>query len=123
MTTQEYEVRAWLGPISAETDDETVQAIMAAWDRINEVYGTDPESDDVEGAHEASTRAAMWILGDTSIRKQLREWQKARRVEQLALDQLKGAMIAADLHGEPIARIAAEVGITRPTVYSWLGKA
>jgi AcrR family transcriptional regulator len=32
-------------------------------------------------------------------------------------------MIAADLHGEPIARIAAEVGITRPTVYSWLGKA
>ena len=31
--------------------------------------------------------------------------------------------IAADLHGEPIARIAAEVGITRPTVYSWLGKA
>jgi DNA-directed RNA polymerase specialized sigma24 family protein len=86
-------------------------------------FATDPENDDVEGAHEASTQAAMWILGDTSIRKQLREWQKARRAEQIALDQLKGAMIAADLHGEPIARIAAEVGITRPTVYSWLGKA
>ena len=118
MNTQEYEVRAWLGPVSDETDDETVAAIIEAWDRITELYG-----DDETGAQEARTHAGMWILGDTSIRRQLREWEKAQQAAQVALDQLKGTMVAADLHGEPIARIAAEVGITRPTVYSWLGKA
>ena len=117
MTTQEYEVRAWLGPVSDETDDETVAAIIEAWDRISELYG-----DDEEGAQEARTQAGMWILGDTSIRKQFREWQKAQQAAALTLDRLKGAMVAADLHGEPIARIAAEVGVTRSTVYKWLGK-
>lgn len=117
METIEADVRSWLGPISAETDDETVWAIKLAWDRIGELYG-----DDETGAQEAKTQAGMWILGDTSIRRRLREWEKARQAAQAALDQLKGTMIAADLHGEPIARIAAEVGVTRQTVYKWLGK-
>lgn len=116
-SVQDYEVRAWLGHVSDETDDQTVSAIMEAWDRISELYG-----EDEQGADDARAQAAMWILGDTSIRKQLREWQKAQQAAARALDQLKGAMIAAEMHGEPIARIAAEVGVTRSTVYSWLGK-
>ena len=118
MATQEYEVRAWLGPISAETDDETVAAIIEAWDRITELYG-----EDEEGAQEARETAGAWVLGDATVRRQVKDWQKAQVEAARAFDQLKGVMVAADLHGEPIARIAAEVGITRTTVYSWLGKA
>lgn len=117
MNTQEYEVRAWLGPVSDETDDETVAAIIGAWDRITELYG-----EDEEGAQEARETAGAWVLGDATVRRQVKDWQKAQVEAARAFDQLKGVMVAADLHGEPIARIADEVGVTRSTMYKWLGK-
>ena len=36
--TPEEEVRAWLGPFGTEASEEAVAAIVAAWERIEEVY-------------------------------------------------------------------------------------
>ena len=36
--TAEEVVRAWLGPVGSQTCEQDVQAIVAAWERIDQVY-------------------------------------------------------------------------------------
>lgn len=108
--TAEEVVRAWLGPVGSQTCEQDVQAIVAAWERIDQVYArTDgdrqadvdveepvpagAEADDgphyfpvfrsVPGAGEAMDGAGMWILGDITVEEALRDWQEAcRRLAQ-----------------------------------------
>lgn len=108
--TAEEVVRAWLGPVGLQTCEQDVQAIVAAWERIDQVYArTDgdrqadvdveepvpagAEADDgphyfpvfrsVPGAGEAMDGAGMWILGDITVEEALRDWQEAcRRLAQ-----------------------------------------
>jgi len=108
--TAEEVVRAWLGPVGSQTCERDVQAIVAAWERIDQVYArTDgdrqadvdveepvpagAEADDgphyfpvfrsVPGAGEAMDGAGMWILGDITVEEALRDWQEAcRRLAQ-----------------------------------------
>ena len=107
--TAEEVVRAWLGPVGSQTCEQDVQAIVAAWERIDQVYARtdgDRQADvDVEepvpagaeadgphyfpvfrsvpGAGEAMDGAGMWVLGDITVEEALRDWQEAcRRLAQ-----------------------------------------
>ena len=103
--TAEEVVRAWLGPVGSQTCEQDVQAIVAAWERIDQVYARtdgDRQADvDVEepvpagaeadgphyfpvfrsvpGAGEAMDGAGMWILGYNTGVAAVRDCQDAGR--------------------------------------------
>lgn len=146
--TAEEVVRAWLGPVGSQTCEQDVQAIVAAWERIDQVYARtdgDRQADvDVEepvpagaeadgphyfpvfrsvpGAGEAMDGAGMWILGDITVEEALRDWQEARRRAVQAEDQVRGVMIAAQMNGEGVAQTAQQAGLDRATLDRWIGR-
>ena len=124
--TPEEEVRAWLGPFGAEASEEAVAAIVAAWERIEEVYpdfvGEDGVVEPTPGRETAGSGAAQWVLGDVSVSEAIAAYQTAIREAEEAKDCMVGVLIAAEQSGEPIARLADKAGVTRQTVYRWIGR-
>lgn len=124
--TPEKEVRAWLGPLGAEASEETVAAIVAAWERIKEVYpdleGEDGVVEPTPGRQTAGSGAAQWVLGDVSVSEAIAAYQAALRKAEEAKDCMVGTLIAAEQSGEPIVRLADKAGVTRQTIYRWIGR-
>ena len=124
--TPEKEVRAWLGPLGAEASEEAVEAIVAAWERIEEVYpdlvGEDGVVEPTPGRQTAGSGAAQWVLGDVSVSEAIAAYQAALRKAEEAKDCMVGVLIAAEQTGEPIVRLADKAGVTRQTIYRWIGR-
>ena len=124
--TPEEEVRAWLGPFGAEVSEEAVAAIVAAWERIKEVYpdleGEDGVVEPTPGRQTAGSGAAQWVLGDVSVSEAIAAYQAALRKAEEAKDCMVGTLIAAEQTGEPIVRLADKAGVTRQTIYRWIGR-
>ncbi len=124
--TPEKEVRAWLGPLGAEASEEAVAAIVAAWERIEEVYpdlvGEDGVVEPTPGRQTAGSGAAQWVLGDVSVSEAIAAYQAALRKAEEAKDCMVGVLIAAEQTGEPIVRLADKAGVTRQTIYRWIGR-
>lgn len=122
-TTRE-DVRAWAGPAADEVTDEAADQIASLWDEIHAIYFPDTTGDDGEGdepgAREASTGAAMLVLGDTTVAQAAREWQEAQQAALAAQDRLTGVIIAALDDGATQLGVSAQVGIARTTLARWL---
>ena len=112
------DVESWLGDAAGEIDTDTKGEIAVAWDRVREAASAEFGGEAEQVATEALTVAAMYLLGDTTVRKQERAYARACRAAEQAKMELRGAMIAADVRGEPMSRIAAEAGVTRATAYA-----
>ena len=114
------DVESWLGDAAGEIDTDTKGEIAVAWDRVREAASAEFGGEAEQVATEALTVAAMYLLGDTTVRKQERAYARACRAAEQAKMELRGAMIAADVRGEQMSRIAAEAGVTRATAYAWV---
>ena len=114
------DVESWLGDFAGETDEHTRGEIAVAWDRVREAAEKDFGGEAEQVADETLSAAAMYLVGDTTVRKQERAYARACRAAEKAKLELRGAMIAADVRGEPMSRIAAEAGVTRATAYAWV---
>ena len=115
-----HDVETWLGDFAGETDEHTKGEIAVAWDRVREAAEKEFGGEAEQVAADALTAATMYLLGDTTVRKQERAYARACRAAEQAKMELRGAMIAADVRGEPMSRIAAEAGVTRATAYAWV---
>ena len=116
------DIESWLGDFAGETSEDTKHEIARAWDQIRETHLPEAREETDQITEEMRDAAGMYLLGDTTIMKKRRDYQRAQRAAALELDELKGVMIAADAHGESIAHIAREAGVTRATAYKWLGR-
>jgi len=54
------------------------------------------------------------------VRETAERFHRAEQDLAAARDELRGAMAAARDEGLPIARLAREAGISRPTAHDWL---
>jgi hypothetical protein len=54
------------------------------------------------------------------VRETAERFHRAERDLAAARDELRAAMAAARAEGVPIARLAREAGISRPTAHEWL---
>lgn len=114
------DVESWLGDAAGEIDTDTKGEIAVAWDRVREAASAEFGGEAEQVADETLSAAAMYLVGDTTVRKQERAYARACRAAEKAKLELRGAMIAADVRGEPMSRIAAEAGVTRATAYAWV---
>ena len=93
---------------------------QAGADLIGEVYASRypdaPEDLDAMAADQY-VGAAMYALGDTTLKEAGDALQKARRAYMEASDQLAGAMCVARRQGMSISEIAAAANIRRSIVY------
>ena len=111
---QDHEITAWLG--GTDATDEQRTAIRDAWETIAGLI--DPDL----WQQEASTAAAAYILGDTTIRERGDALMAARARAEEAAAELRGVVIAAVQAGQSEASLAAETGLSRTTVRDWIGK-
>jgi AcrR family transcriptional regulator len=65
-----------------------------------------------------SLKRVASLLG--AVREQAERFHRREDELEAAREHLIAAMIAAHEEGIPVARIAREAGISRPTVYEWL---
>ena len=93
---------------------------QAGADLINEVYASRypdaPEDLDAMAADQY-VGAAMYALGDTTLKEAGEALQEARRAYMAASDHLAGAMCAAREQGMTVSQVADAAGVTRSIVY------
>jgi hypothetical protein len=65
-----------------------------------------------------SVRRVASLLG--KVREQAARFHRREQELEKAKEDLTAAMRAAHAEGIPIARIAREAGVTRPTAYDWI---
>ena len=93
---------------------------QAGADLIGEVYASRyPDSpDDLKAmAADQYAGAAMYALGDTTLKEAGEALQKARRAYTEAADQLAGAMCVARGQGMSVSEIARAATVRRAIVY------
>ena len=106
--------------LAGEGTPDQQQAFQAGADLIGEVYASRyPDSpDDLEGmAADQYVGAAMYALGDTTLKEAGEALQKARRAYMEASDQLAGAMCVARGQGMSVSEIARAADVRRTVVY------
>lgn len=96
------------------------------WERIEEVYpdlvGEDGVVEPTPGRQTAGSGAAQWVLGDVSVSEAIAAYQAALRKAEEAKDCMVGTLIAAEQSGARIAVLADKAGVTRQTIYRWIGR-
>ena len=116
------DTRAYL---NGQGTPEQQRLFQRAAERIRDIYREQHPSEGEDAADMTSEQmvgAAMLALGDTDLRTLGAEAARAQRAALDARVRLAGAMVAADIHGLTITEIASLGGVTRPTVYKWLGR-
>lgn len=109
----------WLGPLSRETSEEQVDAIISAWNALPSRL-TD-ESEDPDGVREATNGAASYILeGADELDAAKRKWLDTLAAARAAEDYLVGVVVAALDAGQTKASVAEQLGISRPRLDRWL---
>lgn len=120
MSTQRYEIEAWLGDNHGLTDEQVDNLVTTA-DDIASRY---PDPDDADEREAALTVAYRLMAGDESVVDTLAaELAAARQVQVKALAGLRQA--ALDLIPEGCATekgFARRAGVDRMAVRGWLGK-
>lgn len=114
----EYDLQEYLGDVYDKTTPEQREAMLAASRRVDERF---PDPDAFEEREQAFGAAVAVILGDQALRDIGGEYVAARRAAHTAHARLTGALIAA-APGTPETRLAADAGVSRPTVRKALGK-
>ena len=106
--------------LAGEGTPDQQEAFQAGADLIDEVYASRypdaPEDLDAMAADQY-VGAAMYALGDTTLKEAGEALQKARRAYMEASDQLAGAMCAAREQGMTVSQVADAAGVTRTIVY------
>ena len=113
-------VRDWADPVRDQIDDDTADIIARLWDQVAAVYATDDP--DTLGSAEASTGAAMYVLGDTTVATAGKAWRSAQFQAATAQDQLIGVIIAALDAGATRQAICTQLGIARTTLNRWIAE-
>ena len=106
--------------LAGEGTPDQQQAFQAGVDLIDEVYASRyPDSpEDLEAmAADQYVGAAMYALGDTTLKEAGEALQKARRAYMEASDQLAGAMCVARSQGMSVSEIARAANVRRDIVY------
>ena len=116
MTSQPFDVDAWLGTSAGDVTDAQREQIAAAAAAIAERYPDDDLADDREDALNA---AAEVILGDDELEAIASRYLAQRRILNKRHAELTGALIAT---GGPETQLAQRAGVTRVTVRKALGK-
>lgn len=116
MTTQPFDVDAWLGTAAGDVTEAQREQIAAAAAAIAERY----PDDDLAGDREAALNAAAQvILGDDELEAIAGRYLAQRRILNECHAALTGALIATD---GPETQLAQRAGVTRVTVRKALGK-
>ena len=106
--------------LAGEGTPDQQQAFQAGADLIDEVYASrypdSPEDLDAMAADQY-VGAAMYALGDTTLKAAGEALQEARRAYMEASDHLAGAMCVARSQGLTVSEIAAAANIRRSIVY------
>ena len=106
--------------LAGEGTPDQQQAFQAGADLIDEVYASRypdaPEDLDAMAADQY-VGAAMYALGDTTLKEAGEALQEARRAYMEASDHLAGAMCAAREQGMTVSQVADAAGVTRSVVY------
>ena len=106
--------------LAGEGTPDQQQAFQAGADLIDEVYASRypdaPEDLDAMAADQY-VGAAMYALGDTTLKEAGEALQEARRAYMEASDHLAGAMCVARSQGLTVSEIAAAANIRRSIVY------
>ena len=106
--------------LAGEGTPDQQQAFQAGADLIDEVYASrypdSPEDLDAMAADQY-VGAAMYALGDTTLKEAGEALQEARRAYMEASDQLAGAMCVAREQGMTVSQVADAAGVTRSIVY------
>lgn len=121
MTTQRYEIEAWLGDARDEMTDEQIEAFCRIADEIGERY---PDPDDADEREAALITAHQILMGETDVVDELAgSLTRARTAEFRALAGLRQAatMLVPDGR-ETEAGFARHAGVDRMAVRGWLGK-
>jgi hypothetical protein len=119
MTTQRYEIEAWLGDTSDWTDEQ-IDLLVVESDAIAERY---PDEDDREEREAALSAAAQCLTGDLLLETAGEDLRRARADASRAMAAARQMARMAVLHGgTPQAVAAREAGIDRMTVRKDLGK-
>ena len=106
--------------LAGEGTPDQQEAFQAGADLIDEVYASRyPDSpEDLEAmAADQYVGAAMYALGDTTLKEAGEAMQEARRAYMAASDHLAGAMCAAREQGMTVSQVADAAGVTRSVVY------
>lgn len=125
MSTQEHEVRAWIGGTLDREDEDALTAAILAWEsRHGGEWADDPVTTDDEGAgrdwqavmldRDLGTEQALRVIGT--------EWTLARIAERDAAARAYWQIRVAADAGIPETRISDVVGVDRMTVRRALGK-
>ena len=121
MTTQRYEIEAWLGDFAHELTDEQVDDLVRISDDIADRY---PDPDDGDVRQSALIAAHRMMTGDTDVITELgQSWMRA----SIALAEAKAGLVQAALVREDTgavseAEFARQAGVDRMTVREWTGK-
>ena len=106
--------------LAGEGTPDQQQAFQAGANLIGEVYASrypnSPEDLDAMAADQY-VGAAMYALGDTTLKEAGEALQQARRAYMAASDHLAGAMCVARRQGMSISEIASAANIRRSIVY------
>ena len=106
--------------LAGEGTPDQQQAFQAGADLIGEVYASRypdaPEDLDAMAADQY-VGAAMYALGDTTLKAAGEALQKARRAYMEASDHLAGAMCVARSQGMSVSEIARAATVRRAVVY------
>ena len=111
-------VRDWADPVRDQIDDDTADTIARLWDQVAAVYATDDP--DTLGSAEASTGAAMYVLGDTTVATAGKAWRSAQIQAATAQDQLIGVIFPVLDAGATRQAICTQLGIARTTLNRWI---
>ena len=106
--------------LAGEGTPDQQEAFQAGADLIGEVYASRyPDApEDLEAmAADQYVGAAMYALGDTTLKEAGEAMQQARRAYMEASDQLAGAMCVARRQGMSISEIASAADVRRSIVY------
>lgn len=106
---------AWLGPAISDATPDQLDAIARAADTINAKYADPDLADDREAA---LTGAVQLMLGDDTLGGLGQAYRSAAAAAETARLTLVGAVIAAHQAGASVSAIAAEAGLSRPSVYA-----
>ena len=106
--------------LAGEGTPDQQQAFQAGADLIDEVYASRypdaPEDIDAMAADQY-VGAAMYALGDTTLKEAGEALQEARRAYMAASDHLAGAMCVARGQGMSVSEIARAANVRRAVVY------
>ena len=111
---QDYELEALLDTNEFDYTEEEITTIRT----VLEDYEQDEDDDSTD-----YTNAVIAVtVGDETISGLGEALARARKVEALALDQVKGAVRVGYEQGLSEYELAGKAGVSRTTIRAWLGK-